>query len=378
MFKLGLWAAHVAGGWQLAGGVTADPVQVELPMHSDSPGSLDDDLFFKMVGFTSTKVKNAHLNGHFAKLKNPAGRFSVSPPLPGGCGTLQYVSAAGKLHDPECLIAVNGGMFDVTSAQAQNGTYDCFGNLVSDGEIIQTRPYNISNVQFGIKNGNFVIGYITPEEAGTGEFEQLIEGLGWLVRDGANYIRDGDGWDEAYHGAGAGGDGYASGMSGRVGLGVTALGELVVLVVDGHTGPPSWGASMYELADKLIELGAVQAINLDGGGSTQISYRGVVVGYSSDRAAWGPLGSSYDPTCPIGNSSKNLSTFECLRRVSSFICIHEKASTGINWWLVAGGVAVVGALAAFFLMRRKGKKNKRSAGKRRKAVAESSSSSDEE
>merc|ERR550532_2525827 len=117
---------------------------------------------------------------------------------------------------------------------------------------------------------------------------------------------------------------------------------------------------MYELADKLIELGAVQAINLDGGGSTQIAFHGVQVGYSSDRAAWGPLAASYDPECPIGTSSKNLSAFECLRRVSSFVCVHERAGAGgFNYWWVAAGIAAVGAvLAAVVCLRSSGKGGK--------------------
>merc|ERR1719362_344168 len=123
--------------------------------------------------------------------------------------------------------------------------------------------------------------------------------------------------------AGAGGKGYAAGMSGRTALGFNRAGELLIYQVDGHTSPPSWGATMYELADKMIEFGAVEAINLDGGGSTAMVHEGVEVGYSSDRTAWGPLLQYYDPKCPIGHGKGNLSNFECRRAVSTILCVHE-------------------------------------------------------
>ena len=46
--------------------------------------------------------------------------------------------------------------------------------------------------------------------------------------------------------------------------------ELILLVVDGRQPNYSEGLSMGELADLLIELGADQAINLDGGGSSTL------------------------------------------------------------------------------------------------------------
>eukprot|EP00959_Pyramimonas_sp_CCMP1952_P261633 5470875-Pyramimonas_sp.AAC.1 len=58
--------------------------------------------------------------------------------------------------------------------------------------------------------------------------------------------------------------------SGRTTIGWDKNGGLILLQYDGHTGAPSWGATMNELADKMVSFGAVEAINLDGGGSTQM------------------------------------------------------------------------------------------------------------
>jgi hypothetical protein len=68
--------------------------------------------------------------------------------------------------------------------------------------------------------------------------------------------------------------------AGRIGLGVDARNQLVVVAVPGTergTHRPeidSAGATLLELAKLLAEAGAVDGINLDGGGSTQLFYQG--------------------------------------------------------------------------------------------------------
>jgi len=270
------------------------------------------------VAWTSSIIHNshAHVNGHIVTVANPGGRFAVVPPLPGGCGSVELVRDTAARYNPTCKLAVNGGYYRILT---DNG---CIGNVVTDSRVIQTGNFSQRNVNFGIRNGEWIVGYITPEEVQQGGFEQLIEGLGWIVHEGRNYVTQG--WEEAWTGAGAGGADYARKTSGRVAVGYNAAGELLILHVDGHTGPPSWGATMGGLADKMIELGAIEAINLDGGGSVTMIQNGVQMGYSSDRATYGNH-SVYDPACPIGHGKGNNSRFECTRAVSTILCVHEVA-----------------------------------------------------
>jgi muramoyltetrapeptide carboxypeptidase len=69
----------------------------------------------------------------------------------------------------------------------------------------------------------------------------------------------------------------------RTALGVRADGALLLLVVDGRDPARSVGMSLPELTALLVELGAVDAINLDGGGSTTMVIGGEVVNRPSDR-----------------------------------------------------------------------------------------------
>ncbi len=65
----------------------------------------------------------------------------------------------------------------------------------------------------------------------------------------------------------------------RTALGISALGDKVWLVVtDGRQAGYSAGATLAEMAELLKGLGAVNAINLDGGGSSAIIYHDPVSG----------------------------------------------------------------------------------------------------
>ncbi|MDO4551967.1 MAG: phosphodiester glycosidase family protein [Bacillota bacterium] len=62
----------------------------------------------------------------------------------------------------------------------------------------------------------------------------------------------------------------------RTALGVKADGSVVLYTVDGRQSGHSIGSSLYSLAYRMMELGCVEAVNLDGGGSTalQVIYPG--------------------------------------------------------------------------------------------------------
>ena len=65
----------------------------------------------------------------------------------------------------------------------------------------------------------------------------------------------------------------------------------MLVVVDGRR---AWsvGMSLTELADQLLALGAFQAMNLDGGGSSTLWVRGTIVNYPSDPAGERPVGNA--------------------------------------------------------------------------------------
>jgi len=72
-------------------------------------------------------------------------------------------------------------------------------------------------------------------------------------------------------------DKFISKKEPRTAIGYSRAGTLILVTVDGRRRGISEGATMHELAQIMWELGAYNAMNLDGGSSTQMVYKGQVV-----------------------------------------------------------------------------------------------------
>ncbi len=95
----------------------------------------------------------------------------------------------------------------------------------------------------------------------------------------------------------------------RTAVGVAADGSLLLVVVDGRWPEHSLGMTLSELARELVRLGAVDAVNLDGGGSATLVVGGAVLNRPSDEGGERPVsdalvvrprGSSILPSRPAG------------------------------------------------------------------------------
>lgn len=67
------------------------------------------------------------------------------------------------------------------------------------------------------------------------------------------------------------------GLQPRTAIGVLGPNELVFVVVDGRSTGYSTGVTMTELAQIMLDLGAVTAYNMDGGGSSTMYFNGSLV-----------------------------------------------------------------------------------------------------
>ena len=73
-----------------------------------------------------------------------------------------------------------------------------------------------------------------------------------------------------------------SGTGPRTAFGIDKAGRYILLVADGRQGYYSTGLTLQELAATMQKLGAVDAMNLDGGGSTALAVKGKIVNRPSD------------------------------------------------------------------------------------------------
>jgi len=64
---------------------------------------------------------------------------------------------------------------------------------------------------------------------------------------------------------------FEAGAAPRTAVGIKENGNIIFYTLDGRQSGYSYGAQLKTLAERMVELGCIDAINLDGGGSTTIS-----------------------------------------------------------------------------------------------------------
>lgn len=256
--------------------------------------------------YADTTDNQKYLVGTIAYIDNPLYTFSVLEPRSAGTcqktksrlfGTRSTVLDTVRNRKRGCKLAANGGYFSMT-------TGDCYGNIVSDGKIVQTSP-NVTNANFGIRSdGSIVVGYIPNEEVSSDEnpFKHLIAGVIWLVRNGSNYVNQSMEVESNVHEDTGSMETFVNVMSARTAIGHDSAGRLVMAQVEGQTGKR--GATLHEFANLLIEHDVVNAINMDGGGSNTLIMDGVLINYPSDHCPGQP-------------------EYRCSREVSTVLCVHD-------------------------------------------------------
>lgn len=114
----------------------------------------------------------------------------------------------------------------------------------------------------------------TASTPGAGKWEDgwnLMQGGPRLVQNGVN-VAWSNTWAELLDGTVTNASKGESYRTARTACGITSEGHLIMLVCygDGRNDKNPAGFNMSELADKMIEVGCVDAVNFDGGGSSQM------------------------------------------------------------------------------------------------------------
>ncbi|XP_033755064.1 N-acetylglucosamine-1-phosphodiester alpha-N-acetylglucosaminidase-like [Pecten maximus] len=236
---------------------------------------------------------------HYTIVNNPYKSLSVLEPLKqGGCRDGKAGDRATVVKSAEqmkCMVAINAGLFNTTSGS-------CLGNVVSNGRLVQDSG-GIQNAHFGIKaNGELFFGYLSEIDLIADDFLQLVGGVIWLVRNGEVYVSESLNIECADMQETGSLETFTNIVSARTAVGVDKQGRVLLIQVDGKSY--SRGVSLEDFAHLLLTYDIVDAINLDGGGSSTYVINGTVVNYPSDRCA-------------------DDSRFHCGREVSTILCVHE-------------------------------------------------------
>ncbi len=215
--------------------------------------------------------------------------------IPNKTGINSFVSGTNA------YAGINGGYFDINSAasysavvypqelKAQNVS------LLNRSETIYPATRSFFGLDYHLKMSvNWIwhfdatieglYTFATPTPNGEGipadtpiredgqPFDSLLVGIGGgptLVKNGQINVTY---YQEVFFGSGVGLDNRDP----RTGVGFTDNRHAILLVADGRQ-TESEGVSLPELAQVFIDLGCVEAMNLDGGGSTQMAVGGTLI-----------------------------------------------------------------------------------------------------
>ncbi|KAM6968103.1 N-acetylglucosamine-1-phosphodiester alpha-N-acetylglucosaminidase [Aplochiton taeniatus] len=238
------------------------------------------------------------VSGHLTVVHDPLRSVSVlEPGGPGGCGANRTARVEDTAKLGACLFAQNGGFFNTSSGK-------CLGNIVSDSVRVQDSG-GVQNAQFGIrKDGSLVFGYLSLEDVldEANPFVQLVSGVVWLLRGGQVYINQSleaecnksEETGTLRH--------FVDVVSARTAVGHDVEGRLILFHIDGQTDVR--GMNLWEVASFLKERGVINAINLDGGGSSTYVLNGSLASYPSDHCKSDPM-------------------WRCPRHISTILCVRQ-------------------------------------------------------
>ncbi|MFC6261819.1 phosphodiester glycosidase family protein [Levilactobacillus fujinensis] len=163
-----------------------------------------------------------------------------------GLQTVRGEAEAAIKNGHQVVAGLNADFFNM-------GTGEPSGNVVKDGTEIHAAKANSGEAFFGVKkNGEAMIGDQGQYDAVKGDLQQALGGLGILVKQGV-----------VQTGLTQYGDNFAA----RSAVGIRQDGTVFFVTVDGKQSPYSNGMTTAELAETMKDQGAVEALNLDGGGS---------------------------------------------------------------------------------------------------------------
>lgn len=149
--------------------------------------------------------------------------------------------AAEKKLGVNVVAGVNGDFFNM-------GTGQPTGTFVMNGTVYNTN--NSWNYFAILKDGTPVIG---SGKLDTSNVKECVGGPCVIVKDGKATNESA---------------GYSRDQMPRTAVGITAEGKVILWVADGRQAPMSCGQNGSQMAEAMLALGCVDALCLDGGGST--------------------------------------------------------------------------------------------------------------
>ncbi len=214
-------------------------------------------------------VSGATFKGKMMLIKDPKRVYVGTLPVYDGSDgkTLdEFVKTSGA------VAGINAGGFEDEQGFGNGGTP--IGYVIHNGELKFGSTATGGTVVGFDGNGKLIVGYMTAAQA-------LEKGICEAVTFGPVLVANGEGAPVA---------GTGGGLNPRTAIGQRADGTVLLLVIDGRQSH-SLGASYKDCRDVMLQYGAVNAANLDGGSSTLMIHNGEHVNFCASL-----YGSRFLPT----------------------------------------------------------------------------------
>ncbi len=177
--------------------------------------------------------------GYYTEGSTAESRGKAAASLPGAKQTVMaqadaFEAATGR----DVIFATNGNFF-------WGETCVPMGGIIVEGNVIHEQDENAKMYFARLKDGSYAIRAYTEDDS---DVLECVAGRQWLVRNGVKQTQNNEQ------------------ISARTLVGIKADGTVVVFCVEGKTN--SAGVTINDTCELMYSLGCVDAINLDGGGST--------------------------------------------------------------------------------------------------------------
>ena len=157
----------------------------------------------------------------------------------------------------DAVAAINGGGFEDSGGVGNGGTP--VGLVVSEGKLKHTGKDRNYNITVGFDQNNIMVlakNMSADDAQAKGIRDAITFGPALIVNGEPASVR-----------------GESSGLNPRTAIGQRKDGAVLMLVIDGRQAS-SLGATYSDLITLMLEYGAVNAINMDGGSSSLMYYKG--------------------------------------------------------------------------------------------------------
>ena len=263
-----IWAGDPAGIFFVDGEALSEPVNQRVALEIFNNGSISTEVFIDHLGLKETMVigdKTFEVSGINRERKDNE-LVLYSP---------QFHRKSLTSDDGIEFSVVNNKIYRVYRGRGNNPIPDN-GFLLSASGTAAAQLAELVHVGVGVTPNQAMSGFHQDKSGRfirNGNGWDIVGGVPQLVKDGKIDIT----WQEEKTTKS-----FVETRHPRTSVAKLRDGKFLMVTVDGRS-ESSGGISLNDLAAYLLELGATDAMNLDGGGSTTMYLDGKVVNHPSDK-----------------------------------------------------------------------------------------------